>query len=152
MSKSLLRWSACWHGLSCLLGAASAWPTTAPTDVAALRAELLGSAQRWSDKNRTDVARQMLAKLLAIEPDSPEGLAFLADMALRENKLDEARATLRTLQARQPLHPATRELRQLVQIYSSQREKLARMRLTDRAGRAAEAAAIAMETADNDNR
>ncbi|RFO98257.1 hypothetical protein DIC66_05990 [Rhodoferax lacus] len=131
--------------LACLLLAAHSqwsWADGAPT---ALRAELLGSAQRWSDKNRTDIARQKLDKLLAMEPDSPEGLAFLGDLALRENKLDEARKILATLQTRQPLHPATRELEQLVQIYTLQREKLARMRLMARAGRTADAAVLALE-------
>ena len=131
-------------GLCCLLGAAAihAAPGSSP---AALHAELLLSAQRWDDKHRSDLARQVLGKLLAVEPDSAEGLVFLADLALRENQLEEARRILLTLQTRQPLHPATRELQQLVQVYSQQREKLARMRLTARAGRSAEAAVLAHE-------
>jgi len=146
VKRPLLRCTTvCLGGLLLAAPAWSALPATPAKSTAALRAELLGSAQRWSDKNRTDVAREKIAKLLAIEPDSPEGLAFLGDLALRENKLEEARTLLATLQARHPQHPATRELRQLVQVYGTEREKLARMRLTARAGRTAEAAQLARE-------
>lgn len=152
-----LRTSASTVGLACCLAlgttavaaaAASTTAATTPPDTgapAALRIQLLQSAQRWSDKGRSDVARQMLAKLLAMEPDSPEGLVFMADLALRDNQLDAARKILDTLQTRQPQHPATHELERLYQVYSQQREKLARMRLTARAGRTAEAAALARE-------
>ena len=33
--------------------------------------ELLRAAQMWTAKNRPDIARQMLEKLLVIDPDSP---------------------------------------------------------------------------------
>lgn len=125
-------------GLLGLMGLASAGAATP-----ALQSELLQEAQRWSDKNRSDIARQKIAKLLAVEPGSPEGLAFLGDMALRENKLDEARSVLSRLQVLHPEHPATRDLELLYRIYTQQREQLTRMRLAARAGRSAEAAAQA---------
>jgi tetratricopeptide (TPR) repeat protein len=131
-------------GLACLL-AGLARPVLADGAPVELRSELLASAQDWSDKGRTDIARQKIAKLLAVEPDSPEGLAFLGDLALRESKLDEARKVLDTMQAWLPQHAATRALEQAYQVYSQQREKLARMRLMVRAGRKADAATLARE-------
>ena len=132
-------------GLACLLAAGLTGPARADGAPVELRSELLASAQRWSDKNRTDIARQKIAKLLAMEPDSPEGLAFLGDLALRENRLNEARSILDTMQARLPQHLATHELELSYRVYSHQREKLARMRLMERAGRRADAAALARE-------
>lgn len=143
MSRTRLQRSIVLASLSCLLASGSAWPQSG--DSTALRAELLQSAQRWSDKGRTDLARQMLAKLLAIDPDSAEGLAFAADLALRDGKPDEASQILKTMQARQPQHPATRELQHVYEVYTQQREKLARMRLMARAGRRSEAAQLARE-------
>jgi thioredoxin-like negative regulator of GroEL len=136
----------CTQLLACLLGlmlCTSAQAQQAST--AALRAGLLQNAQRWVDKGRTDVALQMVAKVLAVEPDSPEGLAFAADLALRDNRLDEASQILKTMQQRLPRDAATRELEHVYAIYTLQREKLASMRLMARAGRRSEAAVLARE-------
>lgn len=145
MSARRKRWNASLLGLVCLMALATAQANTLSVAPAGLRAQLLASAQEWSDKGQTDVARQKIAKLLAVEPDSPEGLAFLGDLALRENKLDEALKILDTMQTWQPKHPATRELEHAYQVYSQQREKLARMRLMARAGRSQDAATLARE-------
>lgn len=107
--------------------------------------ELLRGATMWNAKNRSDIARQLVEKLLAINPDSPDGLVFLADLALRENKPAEARKILDNLRTRHPGHRATRDLEILMRVYGPEREKLARMRLMARAGRKAEAAQLARE-------
>lgn len=108
-------------------------------------ADLLRSARMWTAKNRPDLAREQLTKLLASNPDSPEAQVLLADMALRENKLAEAQKILKTLRQRHFQHPATRDLEQLVRIYGPDREKLARMRLLSRGGNKTEAQALARE-------
>lgn len=108
-------------------------------------ADLLRSARMWTAKNRPDLAREQLAKLLASNPDSPDAQVLLADMALRENKLAEAQKILQTLRLRHFQHPATRDLEQLVRIYGPEREKLARMRLLARGGNKIEAQALARE-------
>ena len=53
----------------------------------AIEAELLSGARLWASKNRPDMARQLVDKLLAMDPNSAEGLATLGDLALREKKL-----------------------------------------------------------------
>lgn len=135
-----------WASLGCLGYLLAATPALGQaSEHAALQAQLLQSAQRWSDKGRSDVAQQMLAKLLAVEPDAPEALAFSADLALHDNRLQEAAAILQRMQARLPGHPATRTLEQVYKVYTTEREKLARMRLMARAGRRKEAADLARE-------
>ncbi len=129
----------------CLLGVGAASADVVPKGQPEVQAEMLRGAQMWSGKNRPDLARQLITKLLAMDPDSPDAQAFLAELLLRENKLVDAAKILDALQARNPQHAATRDLQQLVRIYGPQREQLARMRLLARAGRKAEAAAIAAE-------
>lgn len=106
---------------------------------------LLRSAQMWTAKNRPDIARQMLEKLLLAEPDSAQGLAAMGALWVQEGKLDPANQVLQTLRARHPAHPMTRELETLVRVSGAQGEKLANMRLLARAGRKAEAAELARE-------
>ena len=115
--------------------------STPPT----IESELLSGARMWASKNRADMARQLVEKVLAMDPYSPEGLGTLGDLALREKKLDEAKRILETLRARHPNHAVTRELQTLVRVYDTDREKLAQMRLMARAGRKAEAADLARE-------
>lgn len=105
--------------------------------------ELLRGAQMWSAKNRADLARQLIEKLLLADRYSPVGLASLGELALRENKTEEAQRILATLRAQHPQSPFTKELERLVQVYGPEREKLAQMRLMARAGRMDEAAQMA---------
>ena len=49
----------------------------------AIEAELLSGARLWASKNRPDVARQLIDKLLVMDPYSPQGLGALGDLALR---------------------------------------------------------------------
>lgn len=105
--------------------------------------ELLRGARMWTAKNRADIAKQMLEKLLVMQPNTPEALAMLADLALREGKIDDAYRFQETLRTKYPSHPATRELAVLARVYGPEREKLANMRLLARAGRKAEAADLA---------
>jgi len=107
--------------------------------------ELLSGARMWASKNRTDMARQLVGKVLAMDPYSPEGLGMLGDLALREKKSDEAKRILDTLRSRHPSHPMTQELETLVRVDGADREKLAQMRLMAHAGRKTEAADLARE-------
>lgn len=117
-----------------------------PTNV---EVELLRSAQMWGNKNRPDMARDLLGKLLSINPNSPEGLMFSAELSLREDKPEEARKILATLLAKHPKHAATRNLEILIRVNTTDKEKLAQMRLFARAGRKDEAARIAQELFSN---
>ena len=150
---SARRW--CLVAAACLAGApvqahaqaVEAAPVQAPAQaaVSSSQTELLRGAQMWAAKNRTDLARQLLQKLLLADRHSPVGLASLGDLALRENKTEEAQRILDTLRAQHPQSPFTRELEMLVQVYGPEREKLAQMRLMARAGRMEEAAQLARQ-------
>ena len=116
--------------LVCFLGGVLA--QTAPVRADApppLEQQLLRSAQRWSNKNRTDLARHYVAKVLAIDPQAPFGLAYMGELALRDGKLDEAHKLLEKLQTEHPGDPATRDMQALYRVYTTDKEKLARMRL-----------------------
>lgn len=107
--------------------------------------ELLRSAQMWSGKNRPDMARDQVEKLLSVNPNSPEGLMFSAELSMQDNKMAEARKILETLLAKHPKHAATRDLEILIRVNTTDKEKLAQMRLFARAGRKDEAAQVAQE-------
>ncbi|MCL1962499.1 MAG: cellulose synthase subunit BcsC-related outer membrane protein [Desulfovibrionaceae bacterium] len=109
----------------------------------ATQQELLRNAQIWASRNHPALARQNVDKLLALVPDSPQGLAMLGNIALLENKPEEAQRILARLRARQPGHRATADLAILVRVYGPDHEKLAQMRLLAQAGRKAEAAGLA---------
>lgn len=90
---------------------------------------LLRNAQMWAARNRLDLARQNVEKLLVLDPESPTGLATLGDIALRENQMAQAQRILAQLRARHPGHSATAELATLVRVYGPEREKLGQLRL-----------------------
>jgi tetratricopeptide (TPR) repeat protein len=99
---------------------------------------LLRNAQMWASRNRLDLARQSVDKLLALDPDAPAALALLGDIALRGNRADEAQRILAQLRARHPGHSATADLATLVRVHGPDREKLGQMRLLAQMNRKAE--------------
>lgn len=99
---------------------------------------LLRNAQMWASRNRLDLARQSVDKLLALDPDAPVALALLGDIALRGNRADEAQRILARLRARHPGHSATADLATLVRVHGPDREKLGQMRLLAQMNRKAE--------------
>ena len=121
-------------------------PVQAPAQVQVapdVQTELLRGAQLWASKDRPDLARQLIEKLLLGDPYLPIGLATLGELALRENKTEEAQRILGLLRTRHPQDPLTQELATLVRVYGPERESLAKMRLLARAGRKEEAASMA---------
>ena len=115
----------------------------APTATNSAEAEIIRSAQLWIAKNRTDLARQHIEKLLRLQSHSEWGRAILGDIALREGKADEARTQMDWLKAHAPTHAATRELTTLSRVMGPDSQKLATMRLMAQAGRQQEAAELA---------
>jgi len=71
---------------------------------------LLRGAQNWVDRDRADLAKGLLNKLLLIHPTSPEGLAMLGKIELKNGKHAEAQQYLRTLQKTAPDNPLTADL------------------------------------------
>lgn len=133
-------WPLGWLALAVLHSA-----TLAAVPVSPSTQELLRAAQMWSAKNRPDMVQQLLDKLAVLDPDSPQVLAAMGEFQVREGRPEQAVAALDALRARHPKHPLTRELEGLLRVNTAEREKLAAMRLMARAGRKAEAAALANE-------
>lgn len=127
---------------------ALAWPALAALQVnppSTPQDELISAALLWSGKNRPDLARPLLQKVLAVQADNAVAQALLGELDLRENHPEEARRRHALLLQRQPQAPATLALGQMIQAYGPQRDRVSQMRLMARAGRAAEAAALAHE-------
>ncbi len=71
---------------------------------------LLSGAQKWVDRDRTDLAKNLLNKLLLIHPSSPEALLMLGKIEAKNGKTDVAQGYLQRLQQSAPDSPQTREL------------------------------------------
>lgn len=115
-------------------------PTLARSENSA-SADLLRSAHMWEAKNRPDLARVMLEKLLTIE-SNPEVLFMLGSLELRSGNIKLAGEYLRRLEQRYPQHAKTLGLRSLYRVNTTEKQTLANARLMARAGNTKEAAKI----------
>jgi Flp pilus assembly protein TadD len=122
-----------------LVGLLSAPALASPDNSAS--ADLLLSARIWEAKDRPDLARTMLEKLLAIEPN-PEVLFMLGSIELRTGNTKLAGEYLRRLEQRYPQHSNTLALRSLYRANTTEKQALASARLMARAGNSTEAAKI----------
>lgn len=133
-----------WAALAVALSLA--WPAAAAPWVARTpQEELIAAALLWSGKNRNDLARPLLDKALALQADDPVALALLGELDLREHHPERAQQRYALLRQRHPQAPATQALAQMIQAYGPDASRLSQMRLMARAGRKAEAAALARE-------
>ena len=107
-------------------------------------AEMLRSARMWEAKDRPDLARTMLEKALLTNED-PEVLLMLASIELRSKNTNLAAKYLQKLDQRFPNHLNTRAVRNLYNVYTTQNQTLARIRLMARAGKAEDAAKAMMQ-------
>ena len=103
--------------------------------------DLLRSAHMWEAKDRSDLARVMLEKLLTIE-SNPEALFMLGSIELRTGNIKLAGEYLRRLEQRYPHHSKTLGLRSLYRVNTNEKQTLAKARLMARAGNTEEAAKI----------
>ena len=76
--------------------------------------ELLSSARLWQAKNRPDLARLALEKLLLAYPNQPNALLELGELEIRSARAD---AAARLLQQAKAAHPDDRLTMQLDDIY-----------------------------------
>ena len=104
-------------------------------------ADLLRSAHMWEAKDRPDLARVMLEKLLTIE-SNPEVLFMLGSIELRTGNIKLAGEYLRRLEQHYPQHSKTLGLRSLYRVNTTEKQTLANARLMARAGNTKEAAKI----------
>ncbi|MBY4896297.1 cellulose synthase subunit BcsC-related outer membrane protein [Cupriavidus sp. AU9028] len=103
--------------------------------------QLLSSARMWEAKNRQDMARTQLDKILTLQPDQPDALLLLAQIELRSNRPAEAEKLLQRLRRAHPGHAATRELEDAYRLATRDKRELAEIRLLSRAGKSDEAVA-----------
>lgn len=75
---------------------------------------LLDGAKKWVERDRSDLARGMLHKVLLIEPNSPKALLMLGKIELKDGKRSEAQRYLLTMQQTSPDSPSTRELNEAI--------------------------------------
>ncbi|MCA6216242.1 BCSC C-terminal domain-containing protein [Ideonella sp. B7] len=133
-----------WAALAVALSLA--WPAAAAPWVARTpQEELIAAAMLWSGKNRNDLARPLLDKALALQADDPVALALLGELDLRERHPERAQQRYAVLRQQHPQAPATQALAQMIQAYGPDAGRLSQMRLMARAGRKAEAAALARQ-------
>lgn len=71
---------------------------------------LLRGAKKWVEKDRYDLAKNLLNKLLLLEPNSQEALFMLGNIELKNGRTEEARRYLHTLEQNAPDGKRTREL------------------------------------------
>ncbi len=95
--------------LTGLICAPASGATDAATDT------LLRGAKKWVDRDRSDLAKDLLKKLILIEPNSPEALLMLGRIAIKNGKPEEARGYLRTLEQTAPEGRHTRELKEAIE-------------------------------------
>jgi tetratricopeptide (TPR) repeat protein len=122
-----------------LAGLLSASALASPDNNAS--ADLLRSARIWEAKDRPDLARVILEKLLVIDPN-PDVLFTLGSIELRTGNIKLAGEYLRRLEQRYPQHSNTHALRSLYRINTTEKQALASARLMARAGNTTEAAKI----------
>lgn len=72
---------------------------------------LLRGARTWESKARPDLAKNLLNKLLLIEPNSPDALAMLGKIAIREGNPAQALPYLQRLEKTAPNSAQTLSLR-----------------------------------------
>src|SRR5688572_12866724 len=101
--------------------------------------QLLERAEFWQQRQRDDLAREELGKVLRLVPDHPEALASLGRLQLRAEQPAEAAATLERLRRAHPGHAATARLSGLLRSQGEDKDKLRQARQLARAGRAEEA-------------
>lgn len=121
--------------LSCLLWLGFAAAQEPPT----ANDELLHSARLWEARDRGDLARLALEKLIAARPDSPEPLFELGELQLREGNIAEARRILQLLEERFPHSRETRTFATELRVATRDRLQLASIQRLIQLGRGTEA-------------
>ncbi len=102
---------------------------------------LLRRATWWINRDRDDLAQETLNKLLHIAPNHPDGLAAMAQLEIRMQKMDSAQTTLNTLKQAHPNHPSIARIEALMRSNGRDRDKLRHVRLLEKSGRINEAVA-----------
>lgn len=111
-------------------------PALAATDSSDV---LLRGAKKWVEKDRADLAKNMLQKLILIEPNSTEALYMLGNIEMKNGKPEEAQRYLQRLEQTSPNSPRTRELRDSYRLATTDKAALENMRSLAQAGKTEQA-------------
>ena len=87
--------------------------------------ELLNSARLWQAKNRPDLARLALEKLLLVYPNQPDALLELGELEIRSARADVAGRLLQQAKAANPGERRTIQLDDLYRVASKDRLRMA---------------------------
>lgn len=117
--------------------------STASQDAAV--AALMRQAQFLLSHNRPDLARGVLQKVLAVQPDHEAALLTLGELELRSNQNAAAQSLLERLQRTQPNSSVTREMEALWQLYTTDRLRLTQLRQLVAGGKTAQARVLARQ-------
>lgn len=108
-------------------------------------AALMRQAQFLLSHNRPDLARGVLQKVLAVDPDHPTALLTLGELELRSNQNADAQSLLERLQRTQPNTALTQEMTALWQLYTTDRLRLTQLRQLVAGGKTAQARLLARQ-------
>ncbi|MDO9011787.1 MAG: cellulose synthase subunit BcsC-related outer membrane protein [Gallionella sp.] len=106
---------------------------------------LLRGAKKWAAKDRPDLAKNLLQKLILIEPNAQDALFMLGNIELTAGNHAEARVHLHALEQTAPNGPLTQELGASYRLATTDRTQLEEMRSLAQAGKTAEAEKMLMK-------
>lgn len=106
---------------------------------------LLSGAKKWAAKDRPDLAKNLLQKLILIEPNSQEALFMLGNIEMTAGNHAEALVYLRSLEQAAPNGQLTQELGASYRLATTDRNQLEEMRSLAQAGKTAEAEKLLMQ-------
>ncbi|MDP1941429.1 MAG: tetratricopeptide repeat protein, partial [Gallionella sp.] len=106
---------------------------------------LLSGAKKWAAKDRPDLAKNLLQKLILIEPNSQDALFMLGNIELTAGNHAEARVYLNALEKTAPNGSLTQELGASYRLATTDRNQLEEMRSLAQAGKTAEAEKLLMQ-------
>lgn len=108
-------------------------------------APLMRQAHFLIAHGRADLARGVLQKVLAVQPDHEGALLLLGDLELRNNNNDAARALWERLSRNRPDSPVTQEMGTLWRLYTTDRLRLTQLRQLRAGGKTAQARVLARQ-------
>jgi len=100
---------------------------------------LMRGAKNWVSKDRPDLAKNLLKKLILIEPNSQEALFMLGKIELHQGNPEAALPYLNSLEKIAPDSPNTNELRATYRLATTDKDSLEQMRELAQAGKNTEA-------------
>lgn len=101
--------------------------------------ELLSSARLWQAKNRPDLARLALEKLLLVYPNQPDALLELGELEIRSARADVAGRLLQQAKAANPGERRTIQLDDLYRVATKDRLRMATISRLQQSGKSDEA-------------